>query len=70
MSKPKFQDQSKSVLSIHPEPSSNESMSTFSENEIRTRAYQIYESGNRNANDADADWNQAKVELMELLGGK
>ena len=45
-------------------------MSTFSENEIRTRAYQIYESGDRNSNSAAADWNQAKVELMELVGGK
>ncbi len=39
----------------------------FPQDEIRARAYQIYESGNRNGNDADADWGQAETELMELL---
>lgn len=70
MSKLKVQGKKRFVPSIQPEPSTNESMSTFSENEIRTRAYQIYESGDRNSNSAAADWNQAKVELMELVGGK
>ncbi len=70
MSKPKVQDKHKTVPSTPTEPTLNESMSTFSENEIRTRAYQIYESGDRNSNNPGADWNQAKVELMELLGGK
>jgi len=69
VSKPKIQDKQMSVPSIQPEPTSNGSMSTFSEDEIRTRAYYIYESGDRTTNRADADWNQAKVELMELLGG-
>ncbi len=70
MSKPEVQDKNQSAPPIRPESFSNESMSTFSENEIRTRAYYIYESGDRNANSAVADWNQAKVELMELLGGE
>jgi hypothetical protein len=39
---------------------------TFSDEEIRTRAYQIYESGNRNGNNADEDWTQAETELMDL----
>jgi hypothetical protein len=43
------------------------SASTFSQDEIRTRAYQIYESGNRNGNHAEADWSQAETELMELV---
>ena len=43
---------------------------TFSDEEIRTRAYQIYESGNRNGNHADDDWTQAETELMELLHAK
>ena len=37
---------------------------------IRTRAYQIYESRNRNGNHADEDWSQAEIELMELLHAK
>ncbi len=40
---------------------------TFSQDEIRTRAYQIYEFRNRNANGADQDWSQAETELMELV---
>lgn len=47
-----------------------DSVSTFSEAEIRTRAYQIYESRGRTGNQADDDWRQAEVELMELLHGK
>jgi hypothetical protein len=43
---------------------------TFSDEEIRIRAYQIYESGNRNGNHADDDWSQAETELMELLHAK
>ena len=39
---------------------------TFSDEEIRTRAYQIYESGNRNGNNADGDWLQAEAELTDL----
>ena len=43
---------------------------TFSQEEIRTRAYQIYEFRNRNSNLADQDWSQAEAELMELLHAK
>jgi hypothetical protein len=43
---------------------------TFSDEEIRTRAYQIYESGNRNGNHAADDWSQAETELVELLHAK
>jgi len=43
---------------------------TFSQEEIRTRAYQIYEFRNRNGNLADQDWSQAEAELMELLHAK
>jgi hypothetical protein len=42
----------------------------FSEDQIRTRAYQIYESGNRNGYNPEADWSQAETELMELLHAK
>lgn len=42
----------------------------FSDDEIRTRAYEIYESRGR-ADDHDvADWTQAELELMELMDGK
>jgi len=44
--------------------------STFSQDEIRVRAYQIYECRDRNGNHADEDWSQAETELMELVGGK
>jgi hypothetical protein len=40
---------------------------TFSQDEIRTRAYQIYEFRNRTGNHADQDWSQAETELMELV---
>jgi hypothetical protein len=43
---------------------------TLSDEEIRTRAYQIYESGNRNGNNADGDWVQAEIELMDLRRAK
>jgi hypothetical protein len=45
-------------------------MSTFSEEEIRNRAYQIYEFRGKTDNHADEDWSQAETELMELVGGK
>jgi hypothetical protein len=43
---------------------------TFSDEEIRTRAYQIYESGDRNGNNAEGDWIQAETELMDLRRAK
>jgi Protein of unknown function (DUF2934) len=42
----------------------------FSQDEIRTRAYQIYEFRNLNGKHADEDWSQAETELMELLHAK
>jgi Protein of unknown function (DUF2934) len=44
--------------------------STFSLDEIRTRAYEIYESRDRNGNHADEDWSQAESELMDLVHAK
>jgi len=57
----------KSDPSTQPKPFKNDSASTFSEDEIRTRAYQIYESRDRTTNNPDEDWIQAETELMELL---
>jgi hypothetical protein len=42
----------------------------FSQDEIRARAYQIYESRDRNGNHAEEDWSQAETELIELLHAK
>ncbi len=42
----------------------------FSQDEIRTRAYQIYESRDRNGGHAVQDWIQAETELMELVHAK
>ena len=70
MSKPKVQVSQKSDPSKQPIPSKKDSAGTFSEDEIRTRAYQIYESRGRVHNRADEDWSQAETELMELVGGK
>ena len=70
MSNPKVQVSQKSDHSTQPKPFTKNSASTFSENEIRTRAYQIYESRDRTNNNPDEDWSQAETELMELVGGK
>ena len=70
MSNPKVQNTQKPSVSKHSEPYKTEPVRIFSEDQIRTRAYQIYESGNRNSNNPDADWNQAQTELMELLHAK
>ena len=43
---------------------------TFSDEEIRVRAYQIYESSDRTNRHADQNWFQAQTELMEMVGGK
>ena len=48
----------------------NDSRGSFSDEEIRTRAYQIYEFRERNGNHPDDDWSQAEIELMELLHAK
>ncbi len=70
MSNPKVKVSQKSAPSIHPTPFKKDSADTFSDDEIRTRAYQIYESGDRNNNNPEEDWIQAETELMELVGGK
>ena len=70
MSSPKVQVGQKSDPSRQPNPFKKESVSTFSEEEIRTRAYQIYEFRNRTNANPDEDWIQAETELMELVGGK
>ena len=70
MSKRKVQVTPKVTSPKQAEPFKIDSTSTFSDEEIRVRAYQIYESRDRNGNHADEDWSQAQTELMELLGGK
>jgi hypothetical protein len=67
VSNPKVRVSQKSDPSKQPEPFT---LSTFSNEEIRIRAYQIYESRDRTNNNPDEDWNQAETELMELVGGK
>jgi DUF2934 family protein len=70
VSNPKVQVSPKSTLPKHTEPSKQVPSGTFSDEEIRIRAYQIYESSDRTNKNADEDWSQAQTELMELLGGK
>ena len=70
MSKPKVQVNQKSDPSTQPEPFQKDPDSTFSQDEIRTRAYQIYESRDRTNNAPDEDWSQAETELMELVRAK
>lgn len=70
MFKPKTQNTQNSPALNHSEPYKTDPVPTFSEDQIRTRAYQIYESGNRNNNNPNADWSQAETELMELLHAK
>ena len=70
MSKPKVQVSPKDTSPKQAEPLMNDSTSTFSDEEIRVRAYQIYESSDRTNKHADHDWFQAQTELMEMVGGK
>lgn len=68
----KTQDTQKPIASKQPEPSKTElvktdSVRTFSDEQIRVRAYEIYESGDRNGNHPEQDWTQAETELTELL---
>jgi Protein of unknown function (DUF2934) len=70
MSNPKVENMQKPSASKHSEPYKTEPVRIFSEDQIRTRAYQIYESGDRNSNNPAADWSQAETELMELLHAK
>jgi len=70
MFKPKVQASQKPDASTQPKSLKQDSASTLSEDAIRTRAYQIFESGDRNENHEVQDWIQAETELMELVGGK
>ena len=70
MSKPKVQASVKATSPIQAEPVQSVSANIFSDDEIRVRAYQIYESRDRNGNNPDEDWSQAQTELVEMLGGK
>ena len=70
MSNPKVQSSPRATAPKQAEPSQLASSSTFSDEQIRVRAYQIYESSNRTNQHPDADWFQAETELMELEGGK
>ena len=70
MSNPKVQVSPKSTPSKQAEPSKQAPSGTFSDEEIRVRAYQIYESSDRTNKHAAEDWFQAQTELMEPLGEK
>ena len=70
MSNPKVQNTQNPIASKQSEGFTADSPQHFSEDQIRTRAYQIYESGNRNSNHPEADWSQAETELMELVHAK
>ena len=70
MLNPKVQVAQKSDPFRQKETFQKDPSSTFSQDEIRTRAYQIYESRDRNGNHADEDWSRAETELTELLHAK
>jgi hypothetical protein len=70
MSNSKDQVTQKAGAFRQPEVFKKDPPGTFSDEEIRTRAYQIYESGDRNGNNAADDWSQAETELIELLHAK
>ncbi len=70
MSKPKVQVSPKVSSPKQAEPSQQASSGTFSDEQIRVRAYQIYESSDRTNQHPDEDWSQAQIELMEMVGGK
>ena len=70
MSKPNIQARSKPIAPSKQESSQQVPACTFSDEEIRVRAYQIYESSDRTNKHPDEDWFQAQTELMEMVGGK
>ena len=70
MSNPNVKVSHKSDPSVQSKLVKRDSTSTFSEEEIRARAYQIYEFRGKTDNHADEDWSQAEAELMEHVGGK
>ena len=65
MSKPNVQVSPKTISPIQQESPREAPASTFSDDEIRVRAYQIYESSDRTNTNADQDWFQAQTELMK-----
>jgi hypothetical protein len=67
VSNPKVRVDQKSSPSARLGVSTTIAAGTFSQDEIRTRAYQIYESADRNNNHPDEDWSQAETELIELV---
>jgi len=70
VSNPKVQVAQKSDPSTKPQSVKKVAARTFSQDEIRTRAYQIYESRNRTDATPDGDWFQAEIELMELVASR
>lgn len=70
MSKTNVQVSQKTVSPIQQESPRDALASTLSDETIRLRAYQIYETSDRTNKHADHDWFQAKTELMALAGGK
>jgi hypothetical protein len=70
VSNPNFKVKTRLTPSTPAQPLKQAAASTFSDEEIRVRAYQIYESSDRTKKHADADWFQAQTELMEMVGGK
>ena len=70
MSNPKFQVKTRLTPSTPAQPVKQVPAGIFSDEEIRVRAYQIYEASDRNTQHPDEDWFQAQTELMEMVGGK
>ena len=70
MSKPNVRVSPKAIVPKEQEASQPFTASTFSDEQIRVRAYQIYESSDRTNKHAEHDWFQAQTELMEMVGGK
>lgn len=70
MSNPKVKVSQKPDPFRQQETFQKDPVGTFSQDEIRIRAYQIYESRDRNGNHADEDWSLAETELMELVHRK
>ena len=70
MSNPKFQVKARLTPSTPVEPAKQAAAGTFSDDAIRVRAYQIYESSDKTNQHPDEDWSQAETELMEMVGGK
>jgi DUF2934 family protein len=70
VSKPIVQVRQRAVPTMQQESPPQVPPGTFSDEEIRVRAYQIYESSDRTNRHADQDWFQAQTELMEMVGGK